>query len=149
MTLKIHSARNMLTTKSLLGCKLCTDICKTIFVIFEVQFHYEGGLVQRRYFELFFLAWSIFSSYKISAPNDQPFNVFYICSNLGQIFCTNVIKQILCQIWVLTNSKSAANVTWQVYWMRNRGLLLQTFCTLYTQLAILTYSGLYHICNTQ
>ena len=32
------------------------DICKTIFVTL-VQFHHEGGL--RRYFELFFLSWSI------------------------------------------------------------------------------------------
>ena len=24
--------------------KLCTDICKTIFVILEVEFHHEGGL---------------------------------------------------------------------------------------------------------
>ena len=30
---------------------LCTDICKTIFVILDVQFHYERGLVQSRYFE--------------------------------------------------------------------------------------------------
>ena len=48
----------------------------------------------------------------------------------------------LCKIWVITNSKSAANITWRVYWMRNRGLLLQTFCTLFTQLAILTYSAM-------
>ena len=28
---------------------LCTDICKTIFVILEVQFHHEGGLSGSRY----------------------------------------------------------------------------------------------------
>ena len=32
---------------------LCTDICKTIFVILEVQFHHEGGLSESRYLELF------------------------------------------------------------------------------------------------
>ena len=26
------------------GSNLCTDICKTIFVFLEVQFHHEGGL---------------------------------------------------------------------------------------------------------
>ena len=58
-------------------------------------------------------------------------------------FGPNVIKQILCQIWVITNSKSEANITLWVYWMRNRGLLLQTLCTLFTQLAILTCCALY------
>ena len=33
--------------------KLCTDICKTIFETLKHQFHHEGGLVQRCYFELF------------------------------------------------------------------------------------------------
>ena len=49
----------------------------------------------------------------------------------------------LCKIWVMTNSKSAANITWWVYWMRNRGLLSKTFCTLFNQLAILTKSALF------
>ena len=33
---------------------LCIDIWKTIFVILEVQFHHEGCLSRRRYFELLF-----------------------------------------------------------------------------------------------
>ena len=33
---------------------LCTDICKTIFVILEVQFHHKGGLSKTCYFEFFF-----------------------------------------------------------------------------------------------
>ena len=44
-----------------------------------------------RYFEFFFSAWSTFSFYKRSAPNETDFNFFlYICCNFGQIFCTNV-----------------------------------------------------------
>ena len=54
----------------------CTDICKTPMSIFKPQFHHEVGLVQHRYFELFFSAWSIFSSYKRSAPNETDFNIF-------------------------------------------------------------------------
>ena len=54
----------------------CTDICKTQFSTFKPQFHHEAGLVQHRYFELFFSAWSIFSSYKRSAPNETDFNIF-------------------------------------------------------------------------
>ena len=50
---------------------LCTDICKTIFVILEVQFHHEGGLSKTRYFELFFSACSIFSPNKNSALRDD------------------------------------------------------------------------------
>ena len=54
---------------------LCTDICKTIFVILEVKFYHEGGLSRSRYLELFFPAWSIFSSNKDSALTEanQPF----------------------------------------------------------------------------
>ena len=72
--------------------KLCTDICKTIFETLKHQFHHEAGLVQHRYFELFFSAWSIFSSYKRSAPNETGFTFFVICCNFGQFFCTNVIQ---------------------------------------------------------
>ena len=43
---------------------------------FKLKFHLEDGLVEQRYFELFFSAWSIFSSYKRSAPNETDFNIF-------------------------------------------------------------------------
>ena len=33
------------------------------------------------------------------------------------------------KIWVINNSKHAANITWRVYWMRNNCLVLSTFCT--------------------
>ena len=56
--------------------KLCTDICKTIFVILEVQFHHEGGLSETRNFELFFSTWSILSPYQNSASAEAPFNLF-------------------------------------------------------------------------
>ena len=56
--------------------KLRKDIWKTIFVIFEVQFHHEVGLVQSRYLELFFSEWSILSSYKKSALNETDFKLF-------------------------------------------------------------------------
>ena len=70
-----------------------------------------------------------------------------------QLFCTFAVILVkysaptssnffLCKIWVMTNSKNAANITWWVYWMRNRGLLSKTFCTLFNQLATLTYSAL-------
>ena len=69
-----------------------------------------------------------------------------------QLFCTFAVNLVkfsapmsfnffLCKIWVITNSKSAANITLWVYWMRNRGLLSKTFCTLFNQLSILTYSN--------
>ena len=70
-----------------------------------------------------------------------------------QLFCTFAVILVkfsapmsfnffLCKIWVITNSKSAANITSWVYWMRNRSLLLKTFCNLFNQLAILTCSAL-------
>ena len=58
------------------GSNLCTDICKTIFVFLEVQFHHEGGLSGSRYLELFFSTRPIFSPYQKSASTEAPFNLF-------------------------------------------------------------------------
>ena len=97
---------------------------------FKLKFHPEDGLVEQRYFELFFSAWSIFSSYKRSLLIEAVFTLFYICCNFGQIFCPEVIQLFLWQIWELfRNSKRASNMNWRFFWMRNRGLLLPSFCT--------------------
>ena len=66
--------------------KLCTDICKTIFVILEVQFHHERDLSETRYFELFSLTWSIFSPYQNSASAEAPFNLFWTLTMILAIF---------------------------------------------------------------
>ena len=52
-----------------------TDICKTIFVILEVQFHHEGSLSKSRYFELFLSMVTLAPRKKISPFWDplQPF----------------------------------------------------------------------------
>ena len=42
---------------------------------FKLKFHLEVGLVEQRYFELFFSAWSIFSSYKRSLLNEPDFTL--------------------------------------------------------------------------
>ena len=65
---------------------LCTDICKTIFVILEVQFHHEGGLSGSRYLELFFSARPIFSPYQKSASTEAPFNLFWTLTVILTIF---------------------------------------------------------------
>ena len=86
------------------------------FLILQLQFHHEDGLIQRRYFELFFSVWSIFSSYKKSAPNEAGFMFFLnIWCNFGQIYHINLIKKNGCKIWVINFSKHAANITWWVY----------------------------------
>ena len=55
----------------------CTDIWKTLFVILELQFDHEDGLIRRRYFELFFSIQCIFSSCKKSDPNEPVFMLFW------------------------------------------------------------------------
>ena len=108
---------------------LCTDICKTIFVILEVQFHHEGCLSGSRYFELLFSGWSIFSPCKNSASSDPLFKLFWTLTLILAKFSTkNVMKLFWCKIWVLPVSKSAKFLVWWVYWMRNKCLLLSTFC---------------------
>ena len=65
---------------------LCTDICKTIFVILEVQFHHERGLSETFYFELFFSTWSRLSPYQKSASAEAPFNLFWTLTMILAIF---------------------------------------------------------------
>jgi hypothetical protein len=84
----------------------------------------------------------IFILQKISPEGDRLQHFCTFALILAKFSAPMSSNFFLCKIWVITNSKSAANITWRVYWMRNRGLLLQTFCTLFTQLAILTYSAL-------
>ena len=96
---------------------------------FKLKFQLEDGLVQQRYFELFFAAWSIFSNYKRLLLIEAIFTLFYICCNFGQIFCTEVIQLFLWKIWDIRNSKRTANMNWWFFWVRNRGLLLPSLCT--------------------
>ena len=96
---------------------------------FKLKFHLEVGLVEQRYFELFFSAWSIFSSYKRSLLNEPDFTLFYICCNFGHICCTEIIHFCLWKIWDIRNSKRTANMNWWFFWVRNRGLLLPSLCT--------------------
>ena len=42
-------------------------------------------------------------------------------------------------------SKSAKYLVWWVYWMKNKCLLLSTFCTFQTPLTLLTYSALFWV----
>ena len=64
----------------------CRDIWKTIFGILEVQFHYERGLSESRYFELFCSAWLLFSPCKKSALTEAPFSLFWTLTMILRIF---------------------------------------------------------------
>ena len=63
----------------------CDKIWKRNIVFLEVQFRYERGLVQSRYFELFSRHDLYFHPTKKTAPNYKPFNRFSItrCSRGG------------------------------------------------------------------
>ena len=123
--------------------KLRTDICKTIFETLKHQFHNEYDFVQHRYFELFSRHGQYFHPTKDQPPTRSYSTFLYTCCNFGQIFCTNVNNFFLCKIWVITNHKCAANITWWVYWMRNRGPLLPIFCTFFYPCPLLTNSALF------
>ena len=61
------------------------------------------------------------STFMCTVPErDQLQNFCTFALNLAKFFVWTFSKQI----WVIANLKSATNITWQVYWMRNRGLLL-------------------------
>ena len=83
-------------------------------------------------FWAFFLGMvNIFILQKISSERDrlQHFCTFAVI--LDKFSAPMSSNFFLWKIWVITNSKCAANITWWVYWMRNRGLLLQIFCTFF------------------
>ena len=44
--------------------------------------------------------------------------------------CTNLVPFFVCQIWVITNSKSATNITW-TFWMRNWGFVSPIFLPIF------------------
>ena len=119
------------------GSNLCTDICKTIFVILEVNFHNEGGLSKSRYFQLFFSSWSILSPRQKSASTEAPFNLFW---TLTVICFLKKLQKNWYKIWVITISKSAKFLAWGVYWKRNKGLLL-TFFLAYWSPCPIVHSG--------
>ena len=75
-----------------------------------------------------------------------------------QLFCTFAIildkfsaptssNFFLWKIWVITDSKSAPNITWWVYWMRNRGLLLPNFLHFFYPVTLLTNSAVVNQSN--
>ena len=122
---------------------LCTDICKTIFVILELQFRHERGLSKTPYLELFFSRWCIFSLCQKSAFTEAPFNLFWTLTMILAIFAIWKSCEIfLVQIWVIIFTKSAKLSYLGVPWVRNNRLLLDFFGRLKTLLNPLTYSAL-------
>ena len=67
------------------------DICKTQFLPSNLNFTLKTVLLSNAILSFFFLAWSLFSSFKRSLLNEAVFNLFYIFCNFGPIFCTKVI----------------------------------------------------------
>ena len=55
--------------------KMSKNSKNCFFQILQLNFHNEVGLIQHRYFELFFSVWSLFSSYKKSAPKETDFKL--------------------------------------------------------------------------
>ena len=114
---------------------LCTDICKTIFVILEVQFHHEGGLSETCYLELFSRHGLYFHHAKNQPPLGPPSTFSEHWPWFWQYLLSGKFtKKIWYKIWVITISKSAKFLAWEVYWKRNKSLLLTFFLTFKTPL---------------
>ena len=94
---------------------------KVFFLGFNDSFRHQDGL----YFGLFLSVWSIFSLHKKINSEDclQAFLTF------GVILDKYAISTSSKKIWVKTNSKHATNITWWVYWMCNKCLILHIFFT--------------------
>ena len=121
----------------------CTDICKKIFVILEVQFHHEGGPIQRCYLELFFSAWSIFSPCKRSASAEAPFNLFWTSALiLAKLVFKKCGEYFLVQNLGHNHLKKCKISCLEGLLNENKCLLLSTFCSFQTPLTLLTYSAM-------
>ena len=77
-------------------------------------------------------------------PRTRPTSIFFckFAVILDKFSAPTSSNFFLWKIWVITNSKSAPNITWWVYWMRNRGLLLPIFCTFFYPVTLLTHSAM-------
>ena len=79
--------------------KLLRRYLQSTIPTFKLKFHLEDGLsrhvIQRRYSELFFSAWSKSSSYKSFLLNEPVFNLFYNCCGFGEIFCIEVVHFVV------------------------------------------------------
>ena len=66
-------------------------------------------------------------------PRTRPTSIFFctFAVILDKFSAPTSSIFFLWKIWVITNTKSAANIIWWVYWMRNRGLPLPIFCTFF------------------
>ena len=127
---------------------LCTDICKKIFVIIEVQFHHKRGLRQRRYLELFFSTCSIFSPCQKSALSEAPFNLLGTKTMILAIFVFwKTYQTFLVQIWVIFWSK-IISFSLGVFFDWETGIY---FCPLFVHFRTLgntlTYSALVNRCR--
>ena len=106
---------------------LYTDICKTIFVIFEVQFHHEGGFRRRQYFELFSSNDSYYYHTK-SALSEPPFRLVFTFVTFLAIFTLSTqAENNFGRNLVHDLHKNSKLSVLGVPWVRNNRLLLDFF----------------------
>ena len=111
---------------------------------FKLKFHLEVGLVEQRYFELFFSAWSIFSSYKRSLLNEPDFTLFYICFNFGHICCTEVIQFFSVENLGHQELKKSSKYELVIFLDEKPRFTFANFLHLFIQGPPLTLCALYH-----
>ena len=108
----------------------CTDICKTIFVILEVQFHHEGAIVKLAILN-FFSRHGLYFHHTKNQPPLRPPSTFseHWPWFWPYLFSEKVMKLFWYKIWVIIFTKSAKVSDLGIPWVRNNRLLLDFFWT--------------------
>ena len=123
---------------------MSTDICKNNICFFRSPISPWTGPQWKSLFGAFFLSMVyIFTMPKIGLHWGpvQPFlNVDHNFSK--NCFLKKLWKNFGTKIWVVTIRKNAKFFVWWGYWVRNKCLLLSTFCTFQTPLTVLTNSAM-------
>ena len=107
----------------------CTDICKTQFSTLNLNFTLKSVSLSNAILSFFSRHGPYFHPTKdrcSTSPSSPFFTFVLILVIFAALKSSNFF---LWKIWDIRNSKRAANMNWWFFWMRNRGLLLPTFCT--------------------
>ena len=106
-----------------------TDICKTQISTLNLNFTLKSVSLSNAILSFFSRHGPYFHPTKdrcSTSPTSPFFTFVLILVIFAALKSSNFF---LWKIWDIRNSKRAANMNWWFFWMRNRGLLLPTFCT--------------------
>ena len=107
----------------------CADICKAQFLPSNLNFTLKTVLLSNA-ISSFFSRHDLYFHPAKDCRSTRPYSpFFYIYCYFGQIFCTEVIQFFSVENLGLKEPKKSSKYKLVIFWMRNGGLLLPSFCS--------------------